>query len=106
MEMTGAVYPKQLNGRKLKSPAGTSLLPIFEEKQRKGHDVLFWQFNKAKAVRTGKWKLVRLGQADWQLYDLEKDRTELNNLARQYPQKVKQMAAMWEDWWEKCKKKV
>jgi len=106
MEMTGAVYPEQLNGRKLKSPAGKSLLPIFEGKQRKGHDVLFWQFSKAKAVRTGKWKLVRFGQADWELYDLEKDRTELNNLARKYPDKVRQMAAMWEDWWEKCKKKV
>jgi len=105
MEMAGTVYPKQLNGRTLKIPVGKSLLPIFEGKQRKGHDVLFWQFSKAKAIRTGKWKLVRLGQADWELYDLEKDRTELNNLALQYPQKVKQMAAMWEDWWEKCKSK-
>ncbi|MHC4309852.1 MAG: sulfatase/phosphatase domain-containing protein [Planctomycetota bacterium] len=103
--MTGAVYPKQLNGRRLKQPVGKSLLPIFQGKQRKEHDVLFWQFSKAKAVRTGKWKLVRLGQTDWELYDLEKDRTELNNLALQYPQKVKQMAAMWEDWWEKCKSK-
>jgi arylsulfatase len=103
MEMSGALYPEQLNGRKLKTPVGKSLLPIFKGKQRKGHDVLYWQFSKAKAIRTGKWKLVRLGQADWQLYDLEKDRTELNNLARQYPQKVKQMTAMWQDWWEKCK---
>jgi arylsulfatase len=67
--------------------------------------VLFWQFSKAKAIRKGKWKLVRLDQTDWELYDLEKDRTELNNLAGKYPQKVKEMTAMWEDWWKKCKSK-
>jgi len=26
----------------------------------------------------------------------------LNNLAGQYPQKVKQMTGLWEDWWVKC----
>ncbi len=102
IEMTGAVYPEQINGRELKPLAGKSLLPIFRGKQRQGHEVLYWQFSRAKAVRTGKWKLVRYGQADWELYDLEKDRTELNNLAGQYPQKVKEMTGTWEDWWAKC----
>ncbi len=106
IDITGAAYPEQINGKKLKPLAGKSLLPIFQGKQRKGHEVLFWQFSKAKAVRTGKWKLVRYGQADWELYDLENDRTELNNLATQYPQKVKNMAAMWDEWWIKCKSKV
>jgi len=102
IEMTGSVYPDQINGRKLKPLAGKSMLPIFRGEQRQGHDVLYWQFSRAKAIRTGKWKLVRYGQADWELYDLEKDRTELNNLAAQYPQKVKQMTSLWEDWWMKC----
>jgi arylsulfatase len=104
MQITAAVYPQQLNGRKLKPPAGKSLLPVFEGKQRNGHNALFWQFGKARAVRMGNWKLVRLGRADWELYDLEKDRTELNNLAQQYPDKVKQMAAMWQNWRQQCKK--
>jgi len=104
MEISGAVYPDQIDGRKLKPLAGKSLLPILRGEKRQGHDVLFWQFSRAKAVRTGKWKLVRYGEADWELYDLEKDRTELNNLAGQYAQKVKTMSAMWEDWWTNCKK--
>jgi arylsulfatase len=103
MEVAGAEYPDQLDSRKLKPLAGKSLLPIFRGKQREPHDVLYWQYGKAKAVRTGNWKLVRLGNADWELYDLEKDRTELNNLASQHPQKVKQMTGMWEDWWKKCR---
>ena len=107
--MTGSIYPEQIKGssqdalrQKLKPLAGKSLMPIFRGKQRRGYNELYWQFGRAKAVRTGKWKLVRYGQADWELYDLEKDRTELNNLAAQYPQKVKQMTNMWEDWWMKC----
>ena len=102
MQVAGAAYPDQINGRKLKPLAGKSLLPIFRGQQRQGHDVLYWQFGRAKAVRTGKWKLVRYGQADWELYDLEEDRTELNNLAGQYPQRAQKMADMWKNWWTRC----
>ena len=100
-EIAGTACPDQINGRKLKPLAGKSLLPIFQGRQRQPHDVLYWQFGRAKAVRTGKWKLVRYGDADWELYDLEADRTELNDLAGQQPQRVKKMAAMWEAWWAK-----
>jgi arylsulfatase len=34
----------------------------------------------------------------WALYNMEEDRTETNNLADQYPERVKQMAAQWQDW--------
>ena len=98
MDVAGASYPDRINGRKTKSLAGKSLLPIFKGKQRRGHDVLYWQFGQAKAVRMGDWKLVRFGKADWELYDLEQDRTELNNLAKKHPEKVKHMAALWDKW--------
>jgi len=103
MEMASVEYPDRIGNRKLKPLASKSLLPIFRGKRREQHDVLYWQFGKAKAVRTGDWKLVKLGNADWELYDLNKDRTELNNLASQHPQKVKQMAGKWESWWKKCR---
>jgi arylsulfatase len=103
MELAGAEYPDRIDSRKLKPLAGKSLVPIFRGKQRQGHDVLYWQYGKAKAVRTGNWKLVKYGDADWELYDLESDRTELNNLASQHTQKVKQMTELWENWWNKCR---
>ena len=102
MDVAGASYPNRINGRKTKAFAGKSLLPIFQGKQRHGHDALYWQFGQAKAVRMGDWKLVRFGKADWELYNLEKDRTELNNLANKYPGKVQHMAALWEKWWTEC----
>jgi arylsulfatase len=64
---------------------------------------LYWQFGRAKAVRAGRWKLVSLGNSGWELYDLEKDRTELHNLASQHPERVAQMTALWEAWWKTCR---
>jgi arylsulfatase len=37
----------------------------------------------------------------WALYDLEKDRTETSNLADQYPERVKEMAGLWQRWAER-----
>jgi len=103
MDITGAEYPKKINGNKTKPVAGKSLMPIFQGKQRKPHDAIFWQFGKAKAVRQGDWKLVRLGNADWELYDLKEDRTELTDLATKNPVKAKELATMWEVWFAAAK---
>jgi hypothetical protein len=64
---------------------GKSLLPIFKGKKRKPHDVLYLQFGKGKAIRIGDFKLVKYGNSDWELYDMAKDRTELNNLTTKFP---------------------
>jgi arylsulfatase len=95
---------------------GRSLLPIFQGKPRQGHEVLYWQFGGSCSVRKGKWKLVtpppvpRTGidhfseggwgdkEKVWELYNLETDRTELNNLADKYPDKVNEMVTLFDDW--------
>jgi hypothetical protein len=41
--------------------------------------------------------VAKAGQP-WELYDMETDRTEMNNLADQQPDKVKELAALWEAW--------
>ena len=51
-----------------------------------------------QAVREGKWKLVALHRGPWELYDLEADRTETNNLAGRYPERARKMAALWAAW--------
>ena len=49
-------------------------------------------------MRLGKWKLVSRYPKDWELYDMETDRTELNNLAEKYPGEVANMSALYEAW--------
>ena len=67
--------------------------------------MLYWAFGRAKAVRQGKWKLVKYGNARWELYNMDEDRTELNNLAGKYPERVKEMTGMWDAWSRKCREK-
>ena len=103
-DITGAKYPKQIQGKKTKPPVGKSLLPIFKGDERKPHKEIFWRFNRANAVRQGDLKVVRAGKV-WELYDLKADPTETNNLAKERPKKTSELAKMWEDWNQECKKR-
>jgi arylsulfatase len=53
-------------------------------------------------VRLGKWKLVSRYRKAWELYDMEVDRTESNDLGRQHPDKVLEMTALYEGWAGRC----
>lgn len=96
-DITGAKYPAEIHGNKTKPPVGESLLPIFRGEQRAGHSEIFWRFGRANAVRQGDLKAIRAGKA-WELYDLKADPTETNNLAKEKPEKTKELAEMWERW--------
>ena len=43
----------------------------------------------------GDWKLVAGRASNWELYDLSQDRSEINNLARIFPEKVKVLEKTW-----------
>ena len=59
------------------------------------HDRFFYHAgNKLKAVRAGNWKLHRTDDKGYELYDLEKDISEQNNVAMQFPGIVDQLAGM------------
>lgn len=107
VDAADAKYPDEYNGEKIIPMEGRSLLPAFTD-QPIQRDALFWEHEGNRAIRVGKWKLVaktirfmRITDADndaWELYDMETDRTETNNLADKYPDRVKEMSALWEQW--------
>lgn len=102
MELAGATYPEtNLAGGETRLPVGKSLLPIFDARQREPHEVLFWQFGSARAIREGDWKLVRHGKTPWELYNLAEDKTELNNLADKHETMAASMAKRWDAWYKK-----
>ncbi len=71
---------------------------IDQIKQGSGDRTLFFEHQGNRAVRSGRWKLVALDDQPWELYDFSVDRTETNDLASAYPEKVKHLAAAWETW--------
>ncbi len=103
IEVAGGSYPETYGGQPILPLEGKSLVPVLQGKQRESHETLCWALYGNRAVREGDWKLV-WGASDrrWELYDLAADRTETNDLAGKYPQRVKSMSAKWESWAGKC----
>ena len=79
---------------------GISILPVLMgESGQRQHDYLYWEFPAYKgqqAVRMGKWKAIRReifeGNLAIELYNLETDISEQQDLAGSYPKIVEQIA--------------
>jgi len=106
IELTGANYPVTFNGHKVLEMEGESLLPIFKGNQRIGHNIICWQWANSVCIRKGKWKCVGYINADWELYDLDLDRTELNDLSALYPEIVRELDSLYNQWANKTGAKV
>ena len=101
VDVACARYPTEYKGHKITPMEGRSLVPAFDNRPIE-REALYWEHEGNRAVRKGKWKLVSRHPGGWELYDLEADRTELNNLAGKYPQKVEQLKAMYDNWAARC----
>jgi arylsulfatase A-like enzyme len=90
--LAGAAYPAD------KTPLeGVNLDPLFRGGSLSAREI-FWEHEGNRAVRQGKWKLVARHKGDWELYDIDADRTELKNLAASNPEKLKELVAKHEAW--------
>ena len=83
---------------------GESLVPaFFGKKIKKRSQAMYWEFREYGgliAIRQGKWKLIKRkllskNPTNWELYNLEEDEKESNNLASQNPKLVKKLEQKW-----------
>jgi arylsulfatase len=98
VEVTGAKYPAEREGNKIQPMEGASLVPVFSGEPIDRQAPIYWEHEGNRAIRKGKWKLVMKFMGPWELYDIEADRTEQNNLIDNKPELAKQLIAEWEAW--------
>jgi arylsulfatase A-like enzyme len=97
LELAGADYPRVFGGHTIQPLEGRSLIPVFEGRTRP--EVIYgWEHEGNRAIRQGRWKLVSRFPEAWELYDMDEDRMETNDLARAMPDKVDEMAALYDAW--------
>ncbi len=96
VDLAGAAYPEARDGVKIKPMEGVSLRPLFSGRPLARPQPIFWEHEGNRAVRAGKWKLVGKENRPWELYDMERDRTELHDLAAAQPDTVQELSAQWE----------
>jgi len=101
LDITGTIYPKTFHDEKTFPLPGRSLSPAFQGNRLEQHPFLFWEHVGNKAIRKGDWKLVAEHQGDWELYNLKVDRSELKNLAKTHPEKVRQLKQQWQQYADK-----
>jgi len=95
LQMAGVANKKKIDG--------ISFVPtLFQTGKQKQHEYFYWEFHEndgRQAVRWGKWKAIKLAVTKVsdpaiELYDLDKDPQEVNNIAVQNPDIVKKMAEL------------
>ena len=103
VDLSGGSYPAKYHGEQsIKPMEGVSLQPLMVGKPIV-REAIYWEHEGNRAVRVGDEKLVAMGKKGrWELYDLSVDRSEQNDLANDRPERVKELAAMWQSYAERA----
>lgn len=102
LDATGVAYPDTYPGRDLLPPEGRSMLDAWRADRAAEEHTLYWEHEGNAAVRRGRWKLVRRHPGDWELYDIDADRTETRDLAAEQPGIVAELARDYQAWADRC----
>ncbi len=101
LQVTGSKYLGELDGHQIQPLQGESLLDLLQGKEWHREQPIFWEHEGNSAIRLGQFKLVRTHDHPWELYDMEADRTELNNLAGKNKPGELDMLKQYESWAKK-----
>ena len=94
-DLAGTRIPDKHPRRELRPVSGISLRPLFEGGELRRIEPIHFQFATDYGLRDGDWKLVSFKGEEWELYNIARDRTELQDLAASEPERLQSMIAKW-----------
>jgi arylsulfatase len=105
-ELAGAEHPSQKPNGKIAPLQGKSLVPLLAGKSgavRGERDWVGWELFGNRALRRGDWKILHLlraagGTGEWQLFNLKADPAETHDLAKDNPDRLKELVALWDEY--------
>lgn len=98
LEVTGAEYPKNYNNEEINPVDGVSLFSLANGVVQEREEPLFWQWQNGKAIRKEEWKLVSDNNGPWELYNMNVDQTETNDVIKKFPKVAQELIVDWEKW--------
>lgn len=106
LEMAGVKHPAPTyRGREVVSMRGKSFYAWATGQSDRIHEKEFvqgWETCGRAALRFGDWKIVYIpkpkGPERWQLYNLERDPGEVNDLADREPERLQQLLKLWDQY--------
>ncbi len=104
LQLAGVQSPgDHYQGRSVYPMQGNSMLAFLTGQAPQVHPNRFssgWELNGRKAMREGDWKIVYAnppwGKGRWELYNVRKDRGERDDVAQQYPDKLRELTNLYE----------
>jgi arylsulfatase len=95
LDVVGAAMPEERNGVPVHRLPGMSMLGSWLARPA-GSQPLWWEHCGNAGIQAGRWKLVRQYDWPWELYDIDRDRTESEDLSDEYPDVVADLSAQWQ----------
>ena len=102
LDAARARHPSERAGQQTIPVEGESMLPAIERRDWEREHPIVWEHEGSRAVRQGQWKLVSAIGGGWELYDMERDRTELDDLYARNRPKARELERVYDEWAERC----
>ncbi len=104
IEIAGGNYSGETyNGKNINPITGTSMLKVLKGESNTIHsesETIGYELAGNSAIFKGKYKMVKnlppQGKGEWELYNIETDPSEVNNLVQEMPELVEELIAAYE----------
>jgi len=101
LQVTGSQYVSELGGHEIQPLHGESFVDLLEGNSWQREQPIFFEHEGNSAIRVNNFKLVRKYNCDWELYDMDTDRTELHNRVGVNQPLETDMLLQYRDWADK-----